>query len=57
MSIPSDTKLVSPTLPSCGGLMNKNFIYRTSKQTDVRLTWVKAKAANARQPSSIEKQV
>ena len=33
-----------PVLPSSGGLMGRNFTYRNSETTDVRLTWARAKA-------------
>ena len=33
-----------PTMPSSGGLMGRQFIYRTAEKTDVRLTWERAKA-------------
>lgn len=32
-----------PALPSLGGLMGRNFPYRTAEKTDVRLTWQRAK--------------
>lgn len=36
-----------PVLPSSGGLMGRNFTYRTAEKTDVRLTWERAKAGLA----------
>lgn len=32
-----------PVRPSLGGLMGRNFTYRTAEKTDVRLTWQRAK--------------
>lgn len=34
-----------PVLPSHGGLLGKSFKYLRSSETDVRLTWARARAA------------
>ena len=34
-----------PVMPSGGGLMGRNFTYRTAEKTDVRLTWQHARSA------------
>jgi hypothetical protein len=33
-----------PALPSDGGLLARDFVYRTAEKTDVRLTWERARA-------------
>lgn len=40
-----------PVLPSLGGLLGKNFPYRTAEKTDVRLTWQRAKESQQQSTS------
>jgi hypothetical protein len=44
MSTTPNSTSRQPVLPSSGGLMGRSFTYRTAEQTDVRLTWERAKA-------------
>ncbi|WP_280190320.1 hypothetical protein [Delftia sp. PS-11] len=41
-SLPTSSR--QPTLPSGGGLLARGFVYRSAEQTDVRLTWNRARA-------------
>ncbi len=43
MSHSLHTSSRQPALPSSGGLLGRDFAYRTAEKTDVRLTWQRAK--------------
>ena len=44
MQQPSPPSSRQPVLPSHGGLLGRNFVYRAAEKTDVRLTWAQARA-------------
>lgn len=43
MNTPDTPKPRQPVQPSTGGLLGRHFTYRPAAQTDVRVTWERAK--------------
>lgn len=50
------TPLRQPVQPSLGGLLGRDFTYRTAEKTDVRLTWQRAKENLRRSMSAANQQ-